>query len=231
MSKVENNSQNLPEIDADKLTSIRKVIEFLDKHLPAFPDIFKIRTLFKKIEGEDLITQELWEYLQNLANIDGIFMFQFQRKAFRFSHSSDLGVIAVGNLYQLSHAFFLIEAKRLPTPGKDKKRNSREREYVSSDAGGMQRYKKGYHGAGLSDSALIGYIQKDNCSHWHQKINSWITDLIKTNKSTDISWNNDDLLVNEKDFTNTKKYNSQNTRIIDSTRDSIRIHHYLMELG
>lgn len=230
MSKVENNSQNLPEIDAEKLTSIRRVIEFLDKHLPKFPDIFKRKTLSKKIEGEDLITQELYEYLQNLTYKDGIFMFQFQRKAFKFSHSSDLGVIAVGNLYQLSHAFFLIEAKRLPTPGKDKKGNSREREYVSSDAGGIQRYKKGFHGAELSDSALIGYIQKNNCNYWHQKINDWIKELIKTNKAVDISWNEDDLLLEEKDFTNTKKYNSKNIRIGSSNTDSIRIHHYLMEL-
>jgi hypothetical protein len=232
MSKIENIPQDLPEIDVEKSTSIKKVIEFLDKHLPAFPAVFKERTLSKKITGEDLISQELYEYLQNRTYKDGIFMFQFQRKSFKSSYSSDLSVIMVGNLYQLSHAFFLIEAKRLPTPKKDKKGNSREREYVSSDAGGMQRYKKGFHGADLSDSAfaMIGYIQKESCNHWHQKINDWITDLINTNKSLDITWNTDDLLVSEKDFTNTKKYNSQNTRIVNSNKDSIRIHHYLMEL-
>jgi hypothetical protein len=229
MSNVENNSQNLPEIDAEKFTSIRKVIEFLDKNLPGFPNVFKSKTSANPIVAEDDISQILCSYLSRNARNE-LFMVQFQYRYLKTRYSSDFGVIEAedNNPNEIDRAFFVIEAKRLPTDFKDK---SREREYVSSDAGGMQRYKKGYHGAGLSDSALIGYIQKDNCNHWHQKINDWITDLVKTNKAIDISWNNDDLLVLEKNFTNTKKYNSQNTRIVDSNRDSIRIHHYLMELA
>lgn len=154
---------------------------------------------------------------------------QFQYRYFKTRRSSDFGVIEAEdkNPNEIDKAFFVIEAKRLPTDFKNK---NREKEYVSSDAGGMQRYKKGFHGAGLSDSALIGYIQKDNCNHWHQKINNWIKELIKTNKSVDIFWNENDLLVNEKDFINAKKYNSQSIRFVNSNKDSIRIHHYLMEL-
>lgn len=228
MSKTENSSQNLPEIDADKFTSIKKVIEFLDKNLPKFPVVFKNKTSRTFVEPEDDISQILWAFLSRKARTD-FFMIQFQYRYFKSRRSSDFGIIEVedNNPNDLDEYFFVIEAKRLPTDFKEK---SREREYVLSDAGGMQRYKKGFHGVGLSDSALIGYIQKDNCNHWHQKINDWITDLIKTNKSPDISWNNDDLLILENDFINTKKYNSQNARIVDSNKDSIRIHHYLMEL-
>jgi hypothetical protein len=228
MSKIENSPQDLPEIDADKLTSIRKVIEFLDKNLPDFPNYFKNKTSKIAVEPEDDISQILWVFLERKARSE-FFMVQFQYRYPKTRRSSDFGIIEAEDNYQntLDEYFFVIEAKRLPTDFKDK---SREKEYVSSDSGGMQRYKKGYHGANLSDSALIGYIQKDDCNHWHQKINEWIMDLIKTNKSVDISWNNDDLLVLEKDFINTKKYYSQNVRIVDSVKDSIRIHHYLMEL-
>ena len=229
MSKVENISLDLPEIDADKFTSIKKVIEFLDKYLPSFPDDFRPRTPNVKTIRENLISRELNIYLNRLRRKNDIFMFEFQWEDYQSTRSSDVGVIATKskNAYELTKAFFLIEAKRLPTDFNDK---NREREYVSSDAGGMQRYKKGYHGAGLPDSALIGYIQKENCNHWHQKINEWISDLINTNNATDISWNNDDKLTLEKDFTNTKKFNSENSRIVDSKKDSIKIHHYLMEL-
>ncbi len=228
MSKVENNSQNLPEIDAEKFTSIKKVIEFLDKNLPEFPNYFKKKTSTIAVEPEDDISQILWVFLERKARAE-FFMVQFQYRYFKTRRSSDFGIIEAEDNHQnsLDEYFFVIEAKRLPTDFKDK---SREREYVSSDAGGIQRYKKGFHGAGLPDSALIGYIQKENCNYWHQKINDWITDLIKLNKALDISWDNDDKLTLEKDFTNTKKYNSENSRIVGSNKDSIRIHHYLMEL-
>ena len=225
MSKVENISLDLPEIDADKSTSIKKVIEFLDKNLPQFPSYFKNKTSVIAVEPEDDISQILWVFLERKARSE-FFMVQFQYRYFKTRRSSDFGIIEAEDNHQntLDEYFFVIEAKRLPTDFKDK---NREKEYVLSDAGGMQRYKKGYHGAGLSDSALIGYIQKENCNHWHQKINEWISDLINTNKAI---WNNDDKLTLEKDFTNTKKYSSENSRIVDSKKDSIKIHHYLMEL-
>ncbi len=231
MFETESNSSNLPEIDVEKLVSVKKVIEFLDKHLPNFPSIFKKNTLAKKIEGEDLISQELCNYLQALTYADGIFMFQFQRKSFISSHSSDFGVLAVKN-YQLSHAFFEIEAKRLPTPGKNKKNESREKEYVEGDGGGMQRFKKWNHGIGLPESAMIGYIQNEqNCTNWQQEINKWIKELISNNKATDIHWDSDDCLEEASDFNKTKKYTSKNTRIVNSITDSIRLYHYLMELA
>ena len=156
-------------------------------------------------------------------------MVLFQYRYFKTRRSSDFGIIEAedNNKNSLDEYFFVIEAKRLPTDFKDR---SRKREYVSGDAGGIQRYKKGFHGAGLSHSALIGYIQKEHCDYWHQEINNWIADLINTNKVADIVWNNDDNLVLEKDLTKTKKYTSKNTRIINLDRDAIEIHHYLMEL-
>ncbi|MGI8788759.1 MAG: hypothetical protein ACR2HG_13475 [Pyrinomonadaceae bacterium] len=53
MSKAENNSQYLPEIDADKSTLTTKVVEFLDKHLPEFPNYFKNKISTIAVEPED----------------------------------------------------------------------------------------------------------------------------------------------------------------------------------
>ncbi len=208
---------------------IGKLIEFLDTYLPKFPPLYKQKISMTKIESEDDISQEIWEYLQSLAHSKEIFMFQFQRKHRKSTRSSDLGVLIVKPFNpEPSKEFFRIEAKRLPTPGTDKDGNSREKEYVQSDSGGIQRYKKGFHAPDLSQSAIIGYIQKENCSHWHSKINEWIKELISNN--TD-AWNSSDLLKEVSDFGKTQKYYSKNARIINSKRDSIELHHYLMELN
>lgn len=226
------NSGNLPEIDTER-RAIDSVIAFLNKHLPNFPNVFKNKTSITRVDPEDDISQILWAYLERMARKTEFFMIQFQYRYLKTRRSSDFGIIEAedNNPNEIDKAFFVIEAKRLPTPGKDKDGKSREKEYVSSNYGGMERYKKGHHGKGLSDSAIIGYIQKEDCNHWHQKINDWINDLIQTNKSPEICWDEGDLLILEKDLTTTQKYNSKNIRIIDSNRDSIKIHHYLMKLA
>ena len=55
-------------------------------------------------------------------------------------------------------AFFVMEAKRLPTPSK-----SREKEYVEGNLGGIERFKRGHHGNSLAKSAMVAYIQNETC--------------------------------------------------------------------
>ncbi len=214
-------------------TPIGKLIEFLDKYLPKFPSLFQQKTSKMKIKSEDNISQEIWEHLQSIAHHSKeIFMFQFQRKERNSRRSSDFGVLVVKPFNsEPSKEFFRIEAKLLPTPGTDKDGNSREREYVQTDAGGIQRYKKGFHAPDLSQSAIIGYIQKEDCSHWHNKLNEWIDDLIVNNNDTNIRWDSSDLLDETNDFGKTRKYYSKNTRIVGSKKNVIQLHHYLMELN
>jgi len=220
---------NLPEIDANKLTSVKKVIEFLDKHLPDFPDDFRPRTANIKTIRENLISRELNIFLNRRRRQEDIFMFEFQWEDTESTRSSDLAAITVENQnsYELTKAFFLIEAKRLPTPG-----TGRDKEYVEGNYGGVERYKRGHHGGDLPESALIGYIQDENkCSYWQQEINRWITNLVAATKAElTIQWDNNDLLVVVTNFGTTQRYYSQNVRIIDSNKDSIKLHHYLMEL-
>ncbi|TFF33954.1 hypothetical protein [Mucilaginibacter psychrotolerans] len=78
--------------------------------------------------------------------------------------------------YGEDDSFFSFEAKRLPTPG-----SGREREYVTGIApkvsGGIERFKKGVHGAKIKYAAIVGYVQKETFNHWFLKINGWIDEL------------------------------------------------------
>jgi len=80
----------------------------------------------------------------------------------------------------LKNKFYAVEAKRLPT-GTGK----REKEYVygffssGSSLGGIQRFKTGDHGFGLSKSALLGYVEANDFSYWYNVINQWIVDKAK----------------------------------------------------
>ena len=71
---------------------------------------------------------------------------------------------------------YSVEAKRLPTGT-----GTRKKEYVTgyylkskSPCGGILRFKTGDHGYGLTESALIGYIEENTFDHWYITINGWI---------------------------------------------------------
>jgi hypothetical protein len=104
-----------------------------------------------------------------------------------------------------------IECKRLPTP-KDKNRD--EREYVinrKATTGGIQRFKAGDHGAAHSVAAIIGYVQAESPQIWHDRLNSWITDL---NDSEHRGWSLRDLIRSDSlvGTTGLTTYRSQHTR-------------------
>jgi hypothetical protein len=75
---------------------------------------------------------------------------------------------------------YTVEAKRLPTGI-----GEREKEYIygyfnsGSPSGGIQRFKTGDHGFGLSRSGLLGYIEANDFSYWYNIINQWIVDKVE----------------------------------------------------
>ena len=222
------------EIDAKKKLSIEVIVEYLDERLPDFPNFFRVRFSTTYItESEPIISQVLCTFLNTFRKPDEVLLFEFGREWKSSRYAVDFAVIDVKSFKESKEKpkpFFTIEAKRLPPPEKDSKGNSREREYVQGKSGGIERYKRGKHGEDLPHSAIVGYIQKENCSHWHTKINEWIKELEPKSDSS-IQWNSDDLLVQSKDFGKTKKYSSNNTRIVNSNMDVIFLYHYLMELS
>lgn len=218
----DNTSTNQFLIDTED-SPIGAVIKFLDANLIYFPaDFIKRPSESDKID-ENLISQELEIFLQKRIS-DELFRFKCQwQYSDDSSREPDFGfwLVEDRNPFGLTKAFFELEAKLLPTGSKD---------YVKGNQGGIERFKRGHHGKGLSQSAMIGYVQKETCSHWHREINKWINDLISNNADISIYWDSDDLLIEIADFTKTKKYTSKNTRIVNLNKDSILLYHYLMEL-
>ncbi len=74
---------------------------------------------------------------------------------------------------------FIMEAKRLPSPSKN-----REKEYVigktpsGNPNGGIERFKLERHGKGLNNCGMLGYVETNSFDDWLNKINTWISDLM-----------------------------------------------------
>lgn len=219
-------------------TYIDEVIIFIEQKLNLFPDYIKkssvLQNLQNTIEGEDLITENLCVFFtahktnytyqfDKQDNYDFQFINQSKEKGHR---TNDVGVILAntkGNLGKI----LVIEAKRLPTPG-----SNREKEYVGGNLGGIERFKKEVHSQEIptNKALIIGYLQKENSSHWHSKINEWIDEEIKESSNPEISWLIEDKLVQNTSFSNYKiaKYNSIHSRI---TLGKINLTHYWIDLS
>lgn len=182
------------------------VVKFLDDKLPEFPKFLKMQNLSNP--NEDLITSNLEMYLQRQArNTDEIFMFQFQAPERNSKRSTDISVV-YASTFSSTESFFVIEAKRLPTPG-----SGREREYVQGNLGAIERFKRGFHGRHLDQSAIFGYIQSKTFDDWHTSISSWIDELIATNTDNTIIWDTRDALSFSQTINGVNKYISKNSRI------------------
>jgi hypothetical protein len=219
-----------PEIDSS-MKAIDKVVTFLDTYLPKFPFVYKNKTTKTQLTHEDDVSQTLSIYLNRQVHKNNLFFIHFQYHYLKTRRSSDFGILAIedNNPNDVDSAFFVIEAKWLPLPKLDK---NREKEYVigNPDGGGIERFKRGNHGAGLAKSAMVAYIQSENCPHWFTKVNGWIQDLMGTSVSSDILWNSDDLLVFQNQFDTTFKYRSTNTRIHKGKTDEIQLVHYWLPI-
>lgn len=140
--------------------------------------------------------------------------------------SYDIRVALIKTGFGSQGKFFVIEAKRLPTPG-----SRREKEYVIGNLGGIERFKKEVHGQELRDniSAMIGYIQTNTANHWHNEVNSWIEEQIEICFNSEITWNSQDKLIKgahfQKDLVN--KFISYHQRI---NLADITLLHYWIDL-
>lgn len=199
--------------------AIQSLVAFLDINISKFPGFLKQTNTLSV--NEDGITSKLEIFLQRQAREGNeIFMFQFQTPLLNTKRTTDISVLQT-SIYSSTEPFFLIEAKRLPTPG-----SGREKEYVQGNHGAIERYKRSQHGKGLSISAVLGYIEdKNSFEHWQKQVCSWITDLISSNSDTTIDWVNADLLSFAESISSSNKYNSLHKRKGDC--DINLIHYWL----
>ena len=81
----------------------------------------------------------------------------------------------------------------------------------------------------INTELIIAYIQKENASHWHNKVNEWIEEQITASSNPQLSWFIEDQLIQNQSFSQNKitKYNSLHSRI---NLDKISLTHYWIDL-
>lgn len=196
--------------------AVLAVQTFLEKHLSDFPEFLKKEA--NSPLNEDSITSKLEIFLQRQARIsEEVFMFQFQYPESNSRRTTDMSIL-YASPFASTESIFAIEAKRLPTPG-----SGRQKEYVQGNLGAMERFKRNQHGKHLLQSAVLGYVEKEDFSFWHNEVCKWINDLIATNSDTTILWNKNDLLSFLKIVGSINLYSSINAR---NGSTDIHLSHY-----
>ena len=120
-----------------------------------------------------------------------------------------------------------IECKRLPTP-KDNARD--EREYVvnrKATTGGMQRFKEGNHGANHSLAAMIAYIQAETAESWFNQVNTWITELSKSDRN----WSTNDMLSRDSVQANSGLMSCRSLHFRGSKLSELELRHLWIDMG
>lgn len=212
------------------------VLKLIDNNIVDFKEELKVAISeymenndMKKVtlENEDDVTTILRRFL---CDLDSPFDFELQTKAPEKNEKTDIGILR--KYSKPRHIpFCIIEAKRLPTP---KYSGSQETEYVcyknSTKQGGIERFKTCKHGSKLPYSIMFGYIQNENSVFWCSKINEWINEEILSSSNKNISWNEEDKLIENVDFSQPKitKYSSAHLK---NNKETIKLTHYLLELS
>lgn len=179
-------------------TFIDQIINFIFDQLPIWRD----RKDRPAADAETVLTTQLCAHLNSASRLlPGWDILQFrteERDSVSASRTLDLiaapsgTVINVdGRNYTDFDYLFPIECKRLPTPtGSDRD----EREYVFNSiksTGGIDRFKRGLHGAEYQQGMMIGFVQSHDCHHWFSTINDWIKGLVIENP---MDWQLSDVL-------------------------------------
>lgn len=126
----------------------------------------------------------------------------------------DRRIVIDGLRFASGQRFLVLEAKRLPTP-------DREREYLAGDRGGVERFKLGHHAKELTAVGVIGYIQRHSFNYWRQTINTWVDELIEVSTANP-HWDEDDKLQMEAESPRLAQLRSKNLRASDNQRLTMR---------
>jgi len=176
--------QSKPDIKNDLIYSLesghhrKSILSFIRENIVDVSSILlgkaniNISTLY-----EDDISREITNLLNDkLRELSG-YLFRFEAKS-----GPDILIFASPYI-AFSEPLFFIEAKRLPPTS--------SRDYVNS---GIGRFKNKEHGKNHDIAAMLGYVQKEDFNYWHDKINSWIDNLI-VNPNDFIGWSEQDKIT------------------------------------
>ncbi len=185
------------------VTFLHELLAFIADELPRWRD----RRDRKSVTAETDLTSQLVAHLNGVArHSDGWDILQFRveetdeqekgRKVDLVAAPCGATILIDGRRHADFDSLMPIECKRLPTPAG---KNRDEREYVfnqHASTGGIQRFKKGYHGAAHSLAGMIGYIQENTAKYWHECVTRWIEQL---SDRAEPGWTSEDHLQIEGD--------------------------------
>lgn len=202
----------------------QKSIETLEgvirKNIPKFGNAFK-----PKKQNEVYLNSKIINYFNRLGSP---FIFEKDVAKRNTKRNEDIGVYFKDSSEIDDTPFYVIEAKRLPTP-KSKKRNQQEYIIGFNNDGGVERFKKSLHGAKLKRSGMIGYIEQGTFDEWFKNINTWVEDLSKTNLDVSIIWNKKESLKELKINANVAFCVSKHA--IKLTKNKIELAHFWIKLN
>ncbi|MDR1911311.1 MAG: hypothetical protein LBQ52_03045 [Helicobacteraceae bacterium] len=185
------------------LDEIYKVMLYLEKCILeyALADI-------KPDASENEITYLVIKSAQ--INNNTLFIFNHQPVKHKSSRSEDIGVsMKLKPSSGLSEDFFTIEAKRLDS----RLSKCRKKEYVIGERGGIERFKRCFHGEKHKFAGLLGYVQTGNFDEWQADINKWINEKTSPAQYEELVWKDEDKLSLEEKSEKSAKYKSLHSRI------------------
>lgn len=172
-------SKRIPYQNIPKGTSstgyVDNLIAFLENVLPNFPREKRLG----KDQSENDMTEELYKFLTRKARFAKL-PYEFQpEKSQKMPKGHDKRIDIAARVLTRGidmEVVYCLEAKKLPT---DKPGGKREREYVSGEMGGIERFKNGAHGKDdygnlLPRNGMVAYVIEYDFAHWHSQINAWI---------------------------------------------------------
>jgi hypothetical protein len=221
--KVSNNQ--MPDKDAISVPEdheISIILAFIDNNIESF---FPYYNTIKDSDRENRTSDYLISHFEisNYEQSDGFIPYYFSRSPTQAGsdRETDIGVFPRVRKSKLAPVIEF-EAKRLSA-------TSNNKEYVTGEKGGIERFKKGQHTPHASICGMFGYVQSHTPEYWVQKINFWIAELAATNQDATIDWSgNGEKLTKVKSFIYGGKYTSYHTR--KTMGKPIFIWHYLLDL-
>ncbi len=207
--------QSQPDIKNDLVYSLepshhrKSILSFIRQNIVGISKTLSVQANINiSTVWEDNLSREVTNLLNDKLRESSRYLFMFEAK-------SGPDILIFASPYEVfSKPLFFIEAKRLPP--------TRSRDYVSS---GIGRFKDENHGKDHDIAAMLGYVQKEDFNYWHNKVNSWIDDLI-TKPSDCLGWAEQDKIVIIK-LSELGEYKSTHSR---KTKNPIILHHFWINL-
>ncbi|RWX46745.1 hypothetical protein H206_02291 [Candidatus Electrothrix aarhusensis] len=209
-------------------TQFQMVVKVIKTILPKFA----ASAIKEGIENENGLNSKLTRFITNTADQENFFANRepMENETRGDSPAVDIGIYLNVNDTGIDPPLITVfEGKRLTTTKLPKKRR---REYVIGrdekgkhvPCGGIERFKLGIHGKKLHHAGMIGYIQDETAEVWHEKINSWISELCQ--QPSKRAWSEQEQLTPKKNNGQLAEYSS----VVKRTDSELHMTHLWISL-